>query len=98
MTLPDLLANVPTTEQLLPWIISALFGIITTFGAWLLKALIPAIKELRDRIAEMQEEHRKGHAAMVQAMLVLTFKVNNPKADVSDEASRIKYPDDERKV
>ena len=89
--------NVPDYSNLIPWIISALFAIVTGGGGWLLKSLIPAIKELRDEIVRMKEEHKAGHSALTQALLVLTFKVNNPDADVSNEASKITYPADEKK-
>lgn len=90
-------ANVPTHEQLIPWIISSLFAIVMAFGGWLLKSLIPAIKELRDEMIKMKEEHKAGHSALTQALLVLTFKVNNPTSDVSNEVSKIAYPADEKK-
>lgn len=45
----------------------------------------------------MKDEHRNGHSALTQALLVLTFKVNNPDADVSNEASKITYPADDKK-
>lgn len=89
--------EVPTFAQLIPYIIWSLFAIISGFGVWLLRSLVPKIEELTKAIQQMKDEHKSGHSALTQALLVLTFKVNNPDANVSNEAAKITYPADEKK-
>lgn len=89
--------EVPSFHQLIPYIIWSLLALVSGFGVWLLRSLIPKIEELIKAIHEMKDEHKNGHSALTQALLVLTFKVNNPESDVSNEASKITYPADEKK-
>jgi hypothetical protein len=88
---------VPTNDNIIAWVIVAIFGLLSTLIGALLKSVNTKLDDILKELRTGREVDIKERSTMAAAIALLSFKIKYPEVNVSDEANQIANRHDEKK-